>query len=318
MLQQVLDAANRETQNALRSALDRMAPTLRFFRLGDGALSVTNGGSENDSRLIAAVLARDEVQGRPFAHAPHSGYQRLAAGRTVLLLDVGRPPPGQFSTEAHAGCLAFELCAGAQRLIVNCGRAAGQAEEWQQALRASAAHSTLTLDDTSSTPVIPAGRVRNALGPRLLATNAAVETRRGDTAQGAGLEGSHEFYVPRFVIMHRRTLALSAKGLSLTGSDHLVPVRARSGKNATSVFAIRFHIHPDVRVSLAQGGGSVLLKLPNGEGWRFRCGGAALSIEESVYFGGGTLRRTEQLVLSGEVRNQPVDCAWLLEQVGAG
>ena len=36
-------------------------------------------------------------------------------------------------------------------------------------------------------------------------------------------------------------------------------------------FAARFHIHPDIRVSRLEGGG-ILLKLPNGEGWRFRSG----------------------------------------------
>ncbi len=45
-------------------------------------------------------------------------------------------------------------------------------------------------------------------------------------------------------------------------------------------------------------GGGILLKLPNGEGWRFRAGGGELSVEESVYLGGDTVRRTEQLVVT--------------------
>jgi uncharacterized heparinase superfamily protein len=79
-------------------------------------------------------------------------------------------------------------------------------------------------------------------------------------------------------------------------------------------FAIRFHIHPDVRMSLAQSG-EVLLKLPNGEGWRFRASVPAV-VEESVYLGGDTLRRAEQLVLSGTVADTPVDIAWIFEQIG--
>jgi uncharacterized heparinase superfamily protein len=70
-------------------------------------------------------------------------------------------------------------------------------------------------------------------------------------------------------------------------------------------------------VSLAQGGGSVILKLPNGEGWRFRCTGAQLSLEESIYFGGGGPRRAEQLVVSGEMRGEEIQCVWLFEQVGS-
>ena len=33
-------------------------------------------------------------------------------------------------------------------------------------------------------------------------------------------------------------------------------------------------------------GGGILLKLPSGEGWRFRAGGGAAGLEESVYLGG--------------------------------
>ncbi len=317
LVQQTLDAANRETQTALRSALDRMAPMVRFFRFGDGGLAVFNGGSEGDRRMIKALLERDDVQGRPFGHAPHSAYQRLAGGRTLVLLDVGAPPPQPYSSHAHAGCLSFEMTVGGQRLVVNCGAAANEDDEWSGALRATAAHSTATLANRSSATVLPPGILRRVLGPRLIAEQGAVLTRRNEGAQGCLIEASHDYYVPRFGMEHRRRLALSPKGLLLTGTDQLVPVGAKSRKQQRGrSFAIRFHIHPDVRLSLAHGGGSVILKLPNGEGWRFRCSDGALSIEESVYLGGGSLRRCEQLVVGGKLRDGPIEIAWLFEQIG--
>jgi len=318
MVQQTADAANRETQVALRSALDRMAPMIRFFRLGDGGLANFNGGAEGDGRLIAGLLERDDVQGKPFGHAPHSAYQRVSGGRSVLLVDIGTAPPGPYANAAHAGALSFEMSVGAHRLIVNCGAAVSEEDAWSAALRATAAHSTLTLADRSSSAMLPPGFLRNALGPRLLADDGHIETRRTEGAQGIIVEASHDFYVPRFALFHRRRLALSPKGLSLTGIDQLIPSGQKTSKRGPErPFAIRFHIHPDVRLSLAQGGGSVILKLPNGEGWRFRAGGAQLTIEESVYLGGGSLRRCEQLVIEAGVRNEEVEIAWLLEQIGA-
>jgi len=75
---------------------------------------------------------------------------------------------------------------------------------------------------------------------------------------------------------------MSQQGLALTGVDRVLP---RSAKTHQSIpFAIRFHIHPDVRVSLSQGGG-ILLKLPNGEGWRFRSG-SQMSVEEASIWAG--------------------------------
>jgi len=112
-------------------------------------------------------------------------------------------------------------------------------------------------------------------------------------------------------------MTLSSRGNSLAGADRLTPseTKRRKRRNAPVPYAIRFHIHPDVRVSLAQDLRSAILKLPNGEGWRFRWGGGALSIEESIYLGAGVARRAEQLVITGEVADQPVECAWALEQM---
>ena len=97
---------------SLRNARDRMAPMLRFFRHGDGGLALFQGGLESDPRMIAGLLARDEVRGQPFQHARHSGYQRLAAARTIVQMDCGAVPPGAFAHAAHAGFLAFELSSG--------------------------------------------------------------------------------------------------------------------------------------------------------------------------------------------------------------
>jgi small-conductance mechanosensitive channel len=316
LVQQTLDLCARETQPALRSALDRMAPMVRFFRLGDGGVSTFNGGRESDGRYVDALLESVDAPGKPFGHAPHCGFQRFAAGRSIVLLDVGTPPPGAFATAAHGGALSFEMSTGAQRLIVNCGPALNDDEEWSAALRATAAHSTLTLAESSSATLLPSGRLRRLLGPRLVATG-TVETRRHESAEGLQVDASHDLYLARFGLVHQRRLVLARHGRSLSGIDRLSVAGPGSGRKRKTAFAIRFHIHPDIRLSLAQGGGSVILKLPTGEGWRFRCGGGSLSVEESVYLGGGVLRRTEQLVVAGHIRDEDVECAWLLEQVGA-
>ena len=92
--------------------------------------------------------------------------------------------------------------------------------------------------------------------------------------------------------MHQRRMTLARGGLLPHRRRPDDPVSShpatatRDARNGLP-FAIRFHIHPDVRLSMVQGGSSVIIKLPNGEGWRFRCGGGDLSIEESIYFGGG-------------------------------
>ena len=118
-----------------------------------------------------------------------------------------------------------------------------------------------------------------------------------------------------FGIVHQRRLTLSPNGTMLSGIDRLTRTAPRRGRENTP-FAVRFHIHPDIRLSTSQGGGA-LLKLASGDGWRFQASGGTLSIEESIYVGSGNPRRTEQLVVSGVVRNEPVEIGWVFERLGA-
>ncbi|HEX2760242.1 MAG TPA: heparinase II/III family protein, partial [Rhizomicrobium sp.] len=314
-----LNAIGRDVPQSLRAAHDRMAPMIRLFRHGDGALALFNGSGESDSRMIAGLLARDDVRGQPFHHARHSAYQRLSAGRALLLLDCGKTPEGPFSLQAHAGAGAFELSSGSDRIIVNCGAAGPAHQAWSAALRATAAHSTLTLADTSSARILRPGLARELLGPRLLDGPVAPVSRRVETAQGWTVEAMHDGYVSAFGVRHERQVTLSPQGLMVTGRDRLAPDSGNEEGHAAMgglSYAVRFHIHPDVRVSRLDGGG-VLLKLPGGEGWRFRAGGGVLEVEESVYLGGPVVRRAEQLVISGSTKNGPAEIAWVFEQIVA-
>jgi uncharacterized heparinase superfamily protein len=308
MVMDALSAIDHPVPPALLSAHDRMAPMLRFFRHGDGALALFHGSRECDRHTIAGLLARDETRGASFLHAPHSKYQRLVAVKTFAVMDCGRIPEGVYANTAHAGCLAFELSAGDQRLIVNCGAS----KKWNGALRATAAHSTVTLDDTSIASILSPGWAQDLIGPRMIGGPEEVTSARHETPQGWCINASHDGYQAKFGITHERTLILSPDGATLTGGDVLRPQSMR--KKGRVPFAVRFHVHPDVRVTAAQGG-DVLLKLPHGDGWRFRAG-FPVTIEESVYLGGDAARKTEQLVLMGEVGSEPVEIAWVFERIG--
>jgi len=308
-----LSAVGEEPPHILRNAHDRMAPMLRFFRHGDGALALFQGGAEGDARMIAGLLSRDEVRGQPFHHARHSGYQRLTAGRTLCLLDCGKIAPGAYALDAHAGTNAFELSSGSHRIVVNCGTGGLANPGWNWALRATAAHSTLTLADTSSAQILPPGIATDLLGPRLMGGPHDPSSRRTETAQGWTVDAIHDAYLAQFGVRHERQITLSPQGLMLTGRDRLVPAGDMpKGLN----FTVRFHIHPDIRTSRLEGGG-ILLKLPGGEGWRFRAGGGTLEVEESIYLGGPLVRRAEQLVITGTTKNDPAEIAWVFEQIVA-
>ncbi len=106
---------------ALIGAVERMLPALRFFRHGDGSLAHFNGMGVTVHERVAAILRHDDTAGAPLLHAPHSGYERLSMGGTVVIADTGMPPPVEIADAAHASCLSFELSSGRQQFIVNAG-----------------------------------------------------------------------------------------------------------------------------------------------------------------------------------------------------
>jgi uncharacterized heparinase superfamily protein len=316
-LRDALSSRRIDVPKPVRDAIDRMTPMLRFFRHGDGKLALFNGSTEGPEGAIDAALERDDTKGRPFGFAPHSGYQRLAAGPASIVVDTGTAPPGAFSHEAHAGCLSFEMSAGRARMIVNCGATKVLGPDWEAASRATAAHSTLVLADTSSARMLKGKISRRLLGPRVMEGPTEVESRRNENEAGVWLETAHDGYVGLFGLVHRRRLFLSATGEDLRGEDSLetslTPRRFKPWQRLywhrvpeDPDFTVRFHIHPDARISLAHDRTNVLVMLPNGDGWQFRArsggGECEIAIEESVYLGSGdTTRRAEQIVVAGRV-----------------
>ena len=317
-LADALKRGEKPVPDAIRTSMDRMAPMLRFFRHGDGRLALFNGGAEGAEKSIDAVLARDDTQGKPFGFASQSRFHRLSKGATAILLDAGNPPLGPFSTSAHAGALSFEMSSGAHRIVVNCGASLLRGAGWREALRATAAHSSLTIGDASSAAILN-GLPGRRLGKRM-AMRGLVASRRNDGDDGIWVDASHESYVRAFGLRHERRLYLAESGHDLRGEDRLVPdanVSVRDRRRRP--FAVRFHIHPDVRVSRAQDGASVILLLPSGEAWRFRVGAGALNLEESVYLGSGdSVRRAEQIVVTGDVFDEPVKIQWALRRLESG
>ena len=183
---------------------------------------------------------------------PHTGFQRMVAGKSVLIADTGAPPPHGLDRHAHAGTLSFEFSHGGERMIVNCG-AHPIAPEWRQVQRATAAHSALVVDDTNSSMLLPVGGL--ALAPR------SVVVRREATEAGQWLDARHNGYEEPFDLTHRRRLFLTPDGLELIGEETLT---GRGGRT----FALRFHLHPAVQVTMTQSSQSAILKLPQGGGWR--------------------------------------------------
>src|SRR5260370_17098695 len=106
-LRQAFASRNIAPPQALQNAIDRMMPMLRFFRHSEGTFAHFNGMGATPADLLLTLLAYDEARGAPFANAPYSGYQRLAAGGAVAIVDTGLAPSIEMSLYPHPGRLSF-------------------------------------------------------------------------------------------------------------------------------------------------------------------------------------------------------------------
>lgn len=309
VLRQLIDlraafaAAERAAPVGLQLAIEGMAATLRLFQHGDGGLALFNDSNEEEGWQVDMALSRADGRTKAASQAPQSGFQRLTAGRVVVLVDAGAPPPPGLDTHAHAGTLSFEMSVGRERLIVNCGAHPGD-PDWRRAQRMTAAHSTLTLADTNSSVILPKGGVLR--GPGIVAC------RREEADGNVWLDLSHDGYAAAFGVVHRRRLFLAGNGEELRGEDRLTADGSGTHRDGRP-FAVRFHLHPLVQATLAQNGMAAILRLPSGIGWRLRSADHPVTLEESVYLGRrGEIRKTQQVVIEASTAGEDTVVKWAI------
>ena len=276
MIAAALEARRKPAPGFLRHVIGRAAANVLFFRAADGLLAVFNGGYEDDAKTVLSVVQSVDPDAAPPGFARHSGFQRLESGRALVIADASTPRAGG----RFEGAGSFHFSSGRARIVVNCGNGAHLSPEWGKALRQAAAHSTLSAEPASA----------------FLLSGGAATHRRAEDVRGQLLEIERAFIAgdpesPRYI----RRFFLAAGGDNLRGEDQFIAAPPA----LAGAWRLRFHLHPSVKASLARDRRSVILSLPNREGWRFRTNSPVITLERSVYCGGGGLpAAAEQIVLA--------------------
>ncbi len=313
-------AVRRDPPSAIEAMLGMLVPPLLALTHGDGGLGSWQGAGAVSAERISALVAASGVRTRPLKEARQWGYQRATGGKAVLQFDAAPPPLAKHARSGCASTLAFEFSHGPQRIIVNCGGAAfagGQVPvRIEQGLRATAAHSTLVLDDANSTAVLLHGK----LGAGVSEVEIDRKVMPLDSGNATRLEASHDGYAGRHGLTHRRILILRDDGTELRGEDLLVP-SGKSAKRGKIGFALRFHLGPGIELGLSEDRRGAGLALPDGSYWQFRLGqsdgGMELSIEESLWVDGqGRPQPIQQIVIQGMTPRSGGSFAWLLKKMG--
>ncbi len=235
---QSLNESDKRPPPEVLNAIARIAPTLRALRHSDGGLARFHGGGRGLEGRLDHALATSAVKTRA-DEGKHMGFVRLTAGRTSLVIDAAPPPKGVASANGHASTLAFELTSGRRPLIVSCGSGRSFGEEWRRAGRATASHSTLSIDGYSSSRLAAPTRLSLAEQELLEDIPTFVQCVVSPLYDGRRIELSHNGYQRTHGLTHARTFDIAVDGRGMVGEDLLttgVSIMARPpGKRVTSI-----------------------------------------------------------------------------------
>jgi uncharacterized heparinase superfamily protein len=312
LLRQCYLARNEDIPDFLTDTLRRNIPALLGLTHSDGGMGAWQGSGHVGAETIEALVAASGVRARPLRQALDWGYQRVAAGQAVLLVDAGPPPHAKQALVGCASTLAFEFSFANQRIIINCGGAALAGANipaaFARGLRTTAAHSTLCLDDSNSTALLPNGQLGRGVSE--------VGLERRDIENATRIQASHDGYARAYGFTHSRLLIMRSDGMELRGEDTLLPHDKYRAKEEVPAH-LRFHLGPDIELILADDAKSIVMRMEDGSSWSFLVTAGTITVDDSIWVDeNGRPNPTRQLIIAVAVPKGGFSIGWQLKYIG--
>ncbi|MEO0328608.1 MAG: heparinase II/III family protein [Pseudomonadota bacterium] len=305
-----------EPPSELGYAIERLYFALRFFRMGDGNLARFNGSGITESDLLATLFRYNDVDKTEPVNGSNSGYERIQMRSSILIMDCDRPPRGELSTLAHAGCLSFELSSENECLIVNAGTPVVANHGSQALWRTTAAHSTAVFSETSQCKFEYPGTNNSLLGNQIFSANLKSEKTRHETESEHTVTASHQGYVREFGARHERKIAMSDEGDLIVGNDWFTgPDKGELRYTTKDQVTIHFHLHPDIRVMKSTQENALVIETRSGQQWQFYCPEVEPTLEESIYFANLSGPRHSQQITLKLSALETHDIHWMLQKL---
>jgi len=123
---------------------------------------------------------------------------------------------------------------------------------------------------------------------------------------------SHNGYQNRYGYIHERSIKFIKKERIFLGMDSLI----KNEKASNISYGIRFHIYPGIKIVKTQNSQSILLRLKNGEGWKFSCYNKKVSIEKGIYLGNrNKIIENENIYILGMTNGENQIIEWSFEKI---
>ena len=256
----------------LNETIKEMTLILDFFKIGDGHLAIFNKYDFISSSKISNLQKKIGYKHRLPRVSECSGFNRVSKNKLIFIMDCGSPT----REKTQAGSLSFELSYLSEKIVVNCGSPFVNNKEWDDAMRSTAAHSTLNINEINSSDIF----FEKDTSSRI----AKVFSEKFSKNQNVWINSYHEGYRNIFGIIHKRLIHIDLENFVIRGEDSFANMKINQNHNNLKYF-LRFHIHPSIKLNVTTSKKKVVLKLRNNQGWEFICSEPKIEIHDGIYLG---------------------------------
>ncbi len=238
---------------------------------------------------------------------------KVKKNKFEFFIDCGNPPPDIFSKNYQAGCLSFELISNKQKIICNSGFGKYLSSKLISISRSTAAHSTLYINDTSSCIFQKNTFINKVYGNSLIQKHRIIKKNYTEDKNFYSITTSHNGYEKKFGCIHTRSIKISKKEDKIFGEDE---IKKTKNYSPTLSYFIRFHIYPDNKIVKTMAGNSILISLPNGDGWSISTETNNFEIEKNIFLGKkNRIINNESISISGKIFKDVVLIKWIMEKI---
>jgi uncharacterized heparinase superfamily protein len=310
LIKEWLTLSRKQTPAFINIYINSLGICFKFLRFSNGDLPLFNGANHINTEKFYEFL---ESRGYEFENMENifCGYAKIKSKKIELFIDANNPSSILHSRNYQAGPLSFELASNGIKFICNSGSGKNLGEELSYLSSSTAAHSTVTINDTSSCIFQKNALIRKYFGNSLIEKHNIFKTEFKNDKEFILCIIAHDGYEKRFKILHERQITLFKSKNHIEGIDSL---KCKSLENKNLTFSVRFHIHPDIRITKTMGN-DILLSSSEGEGWIFRSPQIPTKIEKNLYFGNpDNIKESSFILLEGNIENENTNIIWHLEK----
>ena len=310
LIKEWLTLSRKQTPAFINIYINSLGICFKFLRFSNGDLPLFNGANHINTEKFYEFL---ESRGYEFENMENifCGYAKIKSKKIELFIDANNPSTMLHSRNYQAGPLSFELASNGIKFICNSGSGKNLGEELSYLSSSTAAHSTVTINDTSSCIFQKNALIRKYFGNSLIEKHNIFKQEFKNDKEFIQCIIAHDGYEKRFKILHERQITLFKSKNHIEGIDSL---KCKSLENKNLTFSVRFHIHPDIRITKTMGN-DILLSSSEGEGWIFRSPQIPTKIEKNLYFGNpDNIKESSFILLEGNIENENTNIIWHLEK----